>query len=68
VSFSNGSLPIGACSISVKVSSGTDSVYNNSVTINSTAAGTGALSTSSASLTVINRHPSPKLLARLQFP
>jgi uncharacterized repeat protein (TIGR01451 family) len=54
VSFSNGSLPIGACSISVKVSSGTDSVYNNSVTINSTAAGTGALSTSSASLTVIN--------------
>jgi uncharacterized repeat protein (TIGR01451 family) len=54
VSFSNASLPIGACSISVKVSSGTDSVYNNSVTINSTAAGTGALSTSSASLTVIN--------------
>jgi CSLREA domain-containing protein/fimbrial isopeptide formation D2 family protein/uncharacterized repeat protein (TIGR01451 family) len=54
ISFSNGSLPIGSCSISVKVSSGTDSVYNNSVTINSTAAGTGALSTSSASLTVIN--------------
>src|SRR5262249_33843815 len=48
------SLPVGACTITVNVSSATDSVYNNSVTINSTAAGTGALSTSSASLTVIN--------------
>jgi uncharacterized repeat protein (TIGR01451 family) len=54
ISFSNASLPVGACSITVKVSSATDNVYNNSVTINSTAAGTGALSTSSASLTVIN--------------
>lgn len=54
ISFTNGSLPIGACSISVKVSSATDNVYSNSVTINSTAAGTGAQSISSASLTVIN--------------
>ncbi|HEY2393857.1 MAG TPA: hypothetical protein VGK22_21970 [Candidatus Angelobacter sp.] len=54
ISFSNASLPIGACSITVKVSSATDNVYNNTVTINSTTAGTGALSTSSASLTVIN--------------
>ncbi|HXA86896.1 MAG TPA: hypothetical protein VNZ47_17555, partial [Candidatus Dormibacteraeota bacterium] len=54
ISYSNASLPIGACTITVKVSSATDNVYNNSVTINSTAAGTGALSTSSASLTVIN--------------
>jgi hypothetical protein len=54
ISYSNASLPIGACTITVKVSSATDSVYNNTVTINSTAAGTGALSTSSASLTVIN--------------
>ena len=54
ISFSNGSLPVGTCSISVNVSSATDNVYNNSVTINSTAAGTGAQSTSSASLTVIN--------------
>ncbi len=54
ISFSNASLPVGACSITVKVSSATDNVYNNTVTINSTAAGTGALSTSSASLTVIN--------------
>jgi uncharacterized repeat protein (TIGR01451 family) len=54
ISFTNGSLPIGACSISVKVSSPTDNVYSNSVTINSTAAGTGPQSTSSASLTVIN--------------
>jgi uncharacterized repeat protein (TIGR01451 family) len=54
VSFSNASLPVGACTISVHVSSATDNVYANSVTINSTAAGTGALSTSSANLTVIN--------------
>ena len=54
ISYSNASLPVGACTITVKVSSPTDNVYNNSVTINSTAAGTGALSTSSASLTVIN--------------
>ncbi|HET8888255.1 MAG TPA: hypothetical protein VFQ41_05075 [Candidatus Angelobacter sp.] len=54
VSFSNASLPVGACTITVKVSSATDNIYNNTVTINSTAAGTGAQSTSSASLTVIN--------------
>jgi uncharacterized repeat protein (TIGR01451 family) len=54
ISYSNASLPIGACSITVKVSSATDNVYSNSVTINSTAAGTGAQSTSSANLTVIN--------------
>jgi uncharacterized repeat protein (TIGR01451 family) len=53
ISFSNASLPIGACSITVKVSSATDNVYNNTVTINSTTAGTGALSTSSATLTVL---------------
>ena len=54
ISYSNASLPVGACTITVHVSSATDNIYNNSVTINSTAAGTGALSTSSASLTVIN--------------
>ncbi len=54
ISFSNASLPVGVCTITVKVSSATDNIYNNSVTINSTAAGTGALSTSTASLTVIN--------------
>ncbi|HEY1939547.1 MAG TPA: hypothetical protein VGJ33_16575 [Candidatus Angelobacter sp.] len=54
ISFSDASLPVGACTITVKVSSPTDNVYNNSVTINSTAAGTGAQSTSSASLDVIN--------------
>ncbi|HET9180669.1 MAG TPA: hypothetical protein VFP59_00940 [Candidatus Angelobacter sp.] len=54
VSFSNASLPVGSCSITVKVSSAVDGVYNNSVTINSTAAGTGAQSTSSNTLTVIN--------------
>ncbi|HEX4427580.1 MAG TPA: hypothetical protein VH079_19420, partial [Terriglobales bacterium] len=53
VGFSNATLPVGACSITVKVSSATDSAYNNTVTINSTTAGTGALSTSSATLTVV---------------
>jgi uncharacterized repeat protein (TIGR01451 family) len=54
ISFSNASLPVGACTITVKVSSPADGVFNNTVTINSTAAGTGAQSTSSATLTVIN--------------
>src|SRR5579884_2861766 len=54
ISFSNASLPVGACSITVKVSSASDGSYNNTVTINSTAASTGATSTSSAILTVIN--------------
>ncbi|HET9283874.1 MAG TPA: hypothetical protein VFR24_18145, partial [Candidatus Angelobacter sp.] len=54
VSFSNASLPVGACTITVKVASAIDNIYSNSVTINSTAAGTGALSTSSANLNVIN--------------
>ncbi|HEY1938475.1 MAG TPA: hypothetical protein VGJ33_11125 [Candidatus Angelobacter sp.] len=54
ISFSNASLPVGACTITVKVSSAADGVYNNTVTINSTTAGTGTQSTSSASLTVIN--------------
>jgi mucin-19 len=54
ISFSNASQPVGACTITVKVSAPTDGVFNNTVTINSTAAGTGAQSTSSATLTVIN--------------
>ena len=54
ISFVNASLPVGACTITVKVSSPSDGVFSNSVTISSTAAGTGAQSTSSASLTVIN--------------
>jgi uncharacterized repeat protein (TIGR01451 family) len=53
LSFSNANLPVGACTITVKVSSATDGTYNNTVTINSTAAGTGALSTSSATLSVL---------------
>ncbi len=54
VTFSNGSIAVGTCTVTVHVSSAIDNIYSNSVTINSTAAGTGALSTSSASLTVIN--------------
>jgi uncharacterized repeat protein (TIGR01451 family) len=54
VSFSNAALPAGACTITVNVTGVTDGTFNNSVTINSTAAGTGAQSTSSASITVIN--------------
>ncbi len=54
VTFSNGSIAVGTCTVTVHVSSAIDNIYSNSVTINSTAAGTGAHSTSSASLTVIN--------------
>jgi uncharacterized repeat protein (TIGR01451 family) len=54
VTFTNSSIAIGTCTITVHVSSAIDNIYSNSVTINSTAAGTGALSTSSANLTVIN--------------
>src|SRR6185437_12070418 len=54
VSFTNASLPAGNCSITVKVSSPIDNAYNNTVTLNSTAAGTNAGSSSSASLTVID--------------
>jgi len=54
VSFSNASLAVGACTITVAARGTSDGVLNNSVTINSTAAGTGAQSTSSANLTVIN--------------
>jgi uncharacterized repeat protein (TIGR01451 family) len=53
ISFSNATLPIGGCAITAKVVGSTDGVFNNTVTIDSTAAGTGAQSTSSASLTVI---------------
>src|SRR5262249_54969659 len=52
VAFSNASLAVGSCTITVKVRASSDGVKNNSVTINSTAAGTG--NTSSASLTVVN--------------
>jgi CSLREA domain-containing protein len=68
ISFSNASLPVGACAITVKVSSATDNIYNNSVTINSTAAGTGALSTSSASLTVINPPSIAKVFGAATIP
>ena len=54
VSFSNASLAVGACAISVKIVGTVDNNYSNSVTINSTAAGTGAQSTSTANITVIN--------------
>jgi len=52
VSFSNAALPLGTCTITVNVKGTVDGVENNSVTIDSTDAGTG--NTSSASLTVIN--------------
>ncbi|HEY1464868.1 MAG TPA: hypothetical protein VGF44_15740, partial [Terriglobales bacterium] len=52
VSFSNASLAVGACTITVAVKSASDGTFNNSVTIDSTAAGTGAQSTSNATLTV----------------
>jgi hypothetical protein len=58
IAFSNTLLPAlptpFSCSIAVNVQSSVDNLYNNSVTINSTAAGTGANSTSSANLLVIN--------------
>jgi uncharacterized repeat protein (TIGR01451 family) len=54
LSFSNPALPVGTCTITVNVQSAVDNIYNNSVTINSTAAGTDSTSTSSTSLTVIN--------------
>jgi len=54
VSFSNASLPVGVCAITVAVRAAADGVLNNSVTINSTAAGTGPQSTSNATLTAIN--------------
>ena len=51
ITYSNSSLAVGSCSITVNVSSSTDNSYTNSVTINSTAAGSG--NTSSDTLTVI---------------
>jgi CSLREA domain-containing protein len=68
VSFLNASLAVGACSITVNVQSATDNVYNNSVTINSTDAGTGAQSTSSASLTVINPPTIAKVFGAATIP
>jgi hypothetical protein len=52
VSFTNPALAVGTCTITVNVKSAADGVKNNSVTINSTAAGNG--NTSLAALTVIN--------------
>src|SRR5207244_6573767 len=54
LSISNATLAVRSCTITVNVSSAIDNVYSNSVTINSAAAGVGALSTSNANLTVIN--------------
>ncbi len=53
ISFSNPVLPVGTCTITVKVSSATDNTYINSVTLDSTAAG-NATSPSTATLTVVN--------------
>jgi len=53
VTLNDPTVPIGTCTATVHVSSAIDNIYNNSVTINSVAAGTNGLS-SSASLTVIN--------------
>ncbi|MGA7238599.1 MAG: CSLREA domain-containing protein [Bryobacteraceae bacterium] len=52
IGFSNASLATGSCSIKVNVVSATDNSYTNSVTINSTAAGSG--NPASATLTVAN--------------
>src|SRR5262249_33327626 len=68
VTFSPTNLAPGTCTITVHVSSAVDNVYNNSVTINSTAAGTGAQSTSSASLTVINPPTSAKSFGATTIP
>ncbi|HEV1996486.1 MAG TPA: FG-GAP-like repeat-containing protein [Candidatus Acidoferrum sp.] len=68
VTFTNASLAVGSCTITVHVQSATDSVYPNSVTINSTAAGTGAQSTSSASLTVINPPTIAKVFGAATIP
>ncbi len=52
VSFSNASLSVGACGISVNVRGTPDGVKSNSVTIDSAVAGTG--NTASASLTIVS--------------
>ena len=52
ISFSNTTLPVGACTIQVNVQSAVDNIYSNSVTIDSTDAGNG--NTSSDTLNVIN--------------
>ncbi|HYL76326.1 MAG TPA: Ig-like domain repeat protein [Bryobacteraceae bacterium] len=52
ITFSNATLPAGACNVQVNVQSSVDNAYTNSVTIDSTDAGNG--NTSSDTLTVVN--------------
>lgn len=66
ISFANPSLAAGTCTIQVNVKSAIDNVYNNSVTINSTDAGTG--NTSSASLTVISAPTIAKAFGAASIP
>jgi CSLREA domain-containing protein/uncharacterized repeat protein (TIGR01451 family) len=72
VSFSSGSgataIPVGTCTITVHVSSTVDNIYHNSVTINSTQAGTGVNSTSSADLNVINPPTIAKAFGAAKIP
>ncbi len=54
ISFSNAAQAVGSCTINVNVQSAVDSIYSNSVTIDSTDAGNGNTATTSPNLTVIN--------------
>src|SRR5262249_49898604 len=65
-SFSNAALAAGTCTIKVNVSSAVDSVYSNSVIIDSTDAGNG--NTSSANLTVINPPTIAKVFGAATIP
>jgi hypothetical protein len=66
ISFSTTTLPVGTCTITVRVSSAVDDQYSNSVTIDSTAAGNG--NTSSDTLNVINPPHSTKSFGAATIP
>ncbi|HEY6968146.1 MAG TPA: Ig-like domain repeat protein [Candidatus Angelobacter sp.] len=66
ISFTNNTLPVGTCTITVHVSSAVDNIYSNSVTINSTDAGNG--NTSSANLNVIDPPHSNKTVGQASIP
>src|SRR5262249_61487744 len=66
ITFTNASLPVGTCNITVNVSSTVDNLYNNSVTINSTIAGNG--NTASDTLNVINPPTSAKAFGVSSIP
>jgi len=67
ITFSNASTAAGSCTIKVNVQSAVDNTYNNSVTLDSTAAG-NATSASTASLTVIAPPGVTKSFSPIQIP